>query len=101
MIKPNDWPKEKAKEQFGKGSVQGVLAPEAANNAVSGGAIIPLLSLGIPGDAATAVILGGLLIHGVTPGPALFIENKSAGLFDLHRVLCCNRRGDASASLWC
>ena len=69
--------KGKAKEQFGKGSVQGVLAPEAANNAVSGGAIIPLLSLGIPGDAATAVILGGLLIHGVTPGPALFTENKS------------------------
>jgi putative tricarboxylic transport membrane protein len=58
--------------EFGKGELSGVVAPETANNAVTGGAMIPLLSLGIPGDPATAVILGGLLIHGLHPGPMLF-----------------------------
>ncbi len=57
---------------FGKGELSGVVAPESANNAVTGGAMIPLLSLGIPGDPATAVILGGLLVHGLHPGPMLF-----------------------------
>jgi len=59
-------------EHFGKGELSGVVAPETANNAVTGGAMVPLLSLGIPGDPATAVILGGLLIHGLYPGPMLF-----------------------------
>ena len=57
---------------FGKGELSGIVAPESANNAVTGGTMIPLLSLGIPGDPATAVILGGLLIHGLHPGPMLF-----------------------------
>jgi putative tricarboxylic transport membrane protein len=52
-----------------------VVAPETANNAVTGGAMIPLLSLGIPGDPATAILLSGLLIHGLIPGPMLFIQN--------------------------
>jgi putative tricarboxylic transport membrane protein len=59
-------------ENFGKGELSGIVAPETANNAVTGGAMVPLLSLGIPGDPATAVILGGLLIHGLHPGPMLF-----------------------------
>jgi putative tricarboxylic transport membrane protein len=59
-------------ERFGEGELSGVVAPETANNAVTGGAMIPLLALGIPGDPATAVILGGLLIHGLQPGPMLF-----------------------------
>jgi putative tricarboxylic transport membrane protein len=59
-------------EDYGKGELGGVVAPEAANNAVMGGALIPLLSLGIPADAATAIILGGLLVHGLQPGPLLF-----------------------------
>jgi putative tricarboxylic transport membrane protein len=59
-------------DAFGKGELSGVVAPETANNAVTGGAMIPLLSLGIPGDPATAVILGGLLLHGLQPGPMLF-----------------------------
>ena len=63
------------KEKYGKGHIGGVVAPETANNAVTGGAMVPLLSLGIPGDPATAIILGGLLIHGLSPGPMLFIEN--------------------------
>ena len=65
----------KDKARFGKGVEEGVIAPETANNAVSGGTFIPLLSLGIPGDPATAVILSGLLIHGLFPGPMLFREH--------------------------
>ncbi|EJW12829.1 Tricarboxylate transport membrane protein TctA [Rhodovulum sp. PH10] len=61
-------------ERFGKGEVSGVVAPEASNHAVTGGAMIPLIGLGIPGDPATAIILGGLLIHGIQPGPLLFME---------------------------
>lgn len=59
-------------DDFGKGELSGVVAPESAHNAVTGGAMIPLLSLGIPGDPATAVILGGMMIHGLQPGPMLF-----------------------------
>ena len=62
----------KNRANFGKGELAGVVAPETANNAVTGGAMIPLLTLGIPGDPATAVMLGGFLIHGITPGPMLF-----------------------------
>lgn len=65
-------------ESFGKGELSGVLAPESANNAVTGGTMIPLLSLGIPGDPATAVILGGMILHGLAPGPALFQTNLPA-----------------------
>jgi putative tricarboxylic transport membrane protein len=61
-------------ETFGKGAVDGVVAPECSNHAVTGGAMIPLIGLGIPGDPATAIILGGLLIHGIQPGPLLFME---------------------------
>jgi putative tricarboxylic transport membrane protein len=63
--------------RFGKGAEEGVIAPETANNAVTGGTMIPLLSLGIPGDPATAVMLSGLLIHGLVPGPMLFIEHPT------------------------
>lgn len=61
--------------RFGRGELAGVVAPETANNAVTGGAMIPLLSLGIPGDPATAIVLSGLLIHGLVPGPMLFIQH--------------------------
>ena len=63
----------KTPEEFGKGTLEGVVAPESANNAGIGGAMIPLLTLGIPGDAVTAILLGGLMIHGIQPGPMLFI----------------------------
>lgn len=62
-------------EKFGTGIPEGIAAPEAANNATTRGAMIPLLTLGIPGDAATAILIGALLIHGLTPGPNLFSEN--------------------------
>ncbi|WP_341645506.1 tripartite tricarboxylate transporter permease [Thauera sp. SDU_THAU2] len=59
---------------FGTGAYEGLIAPEAANNAAVGGAHIPMLTLGIPGDAVTAVIIGALYIHGLNPGPMLMIE---------------------------
>jgi putative tricarboxylic transport membrane protein len=65
----------KKPEEFGHGSVEGVAAPECANNVVTGTALVPLLSLGIPGSNSAAVLLGGLLIHGMTPGPMLFVRN--------------------------
>jgi putative tricarboxylic transport membrane protein len=65
----------KKPEEFGKGSVEGVAAPEAANNTVASASLIPLLSFGIPGSNSAAVLLGGLLIHGLIPGPRLFEQN--------------------------
>jgi putative tricarboxylic transport membrane protein len=62
-------------EKFGKGTLDGVAAAESANNATAGGALIPLMALGVPGDVVTAVLLGAFLIHGLAPGPQLFAEN--------------------------
>ena len=62
-------------EQFGNGADEGIAAPEAANNAVTGGALIPTLALGIPGDAVTAVILGAFMLQGLAPGPFLFRDH--------------------------
>ena len=59
-------------EEFGKGSPEGVAAPESANNVVTATALVPLLSLGIPGSNSAAILLGGFLIHGLQPGPMLF-----------------------------
>ncbi|BCV25906.1 tripartite tricarboxylate transporter permease [Gelria sp. Kuro-4] len=61
-------------EKFGQGAIEGVAGPEAANNAVTGGALIPLFTLGIPGSATAAVLLGGLMIHGLIPGRELFTK---------------------------
>jgi len=66
-------------ERFGKGAIEGVAAPEAANNSESGGAMIPLLSLGLPGTASTAVMLAALLLYGLQPGPLLFTEHPEIG----------------------
>jgi putative tricarboxylic transport membrane protein len=62
-------------EEYGHGSVEGVAAPECANNVVTGTALVPLLGLGIPGSNSAAILLGGLLLHGLTPGPMLFEKN--------------------------
>ena len=63
------------KEDFGHGSPEGVAAPEAANNTVACTALVPMLSLGIPGSNSAAVLLGGFLIHGLIPGPLLFVQH--------------------------
>lgn len=62
-------------EGFGQGAPAGVIAPEVANNAVTGGALVPLLTLGIPGDSVTAVLIGALLIQGIDPGPFFIVEH--------------------------
>jgi len=61
-------------ETFGKGELEGIAAPEAANNAVNGPTLVPLLTLGIPGDNLTAILLGAFVAHGLRPGPQLFAE---------------------------
>lgn len=63
-------------ETFGKGNVEGVAAPEAANNAASTGSMLPMLTLGIPGSPTTAILLGGMVIWGLEPGPMLFVNNQ-------------------------
>lgn len=63
-------------ETFGKGNPEGVAAPEAANNAASTGSMLPMLTLGIPGSPTTAILLGGMVIWGLEPGPMLFVEHK-------------------------
>lgn len=64
----------KERMRFGKGSLRGLAAPETANNAASTGSFVPLLTLGIPGSATTAVMLGALLSYGVQPGPRLYVD---------------------------
>mgnify|MGYP006096520315 FL=1 len=65
----------KNRDEFGKGAVDGIIAPESANNATAGGALIMMMALGIPGDIVTAVMLGALMIHNVIPGPS-FIQDE-------------------------
>ncbi len=62
-------------ETFGKGNIEGIAASESANNGATGGTFIPMLCLGIPGDSVTAVMMGALIIQGLTPGPSLFSEH--------------------------
>lgn len=63
------------RDRIGKGAIEGVAAPEAANNSETGGAMIPLLTLGIPGSGTTAVLLGALILYGLDPGPLLFTDH--------------------------
>lgn len=73
-------------EEYGTGIIDGIIATEAANNACIGGAMIPLLTLGIPGDGPTAILLGGLTIAGITPGPLLF-ENNAVFVYGIYTAL--------------
>ncbi|MEX0941722.1 MAG: tripartite tricarboxylate transporter permease [Pseudomonadales bacterium] len=66
-----------ARAKFGKGSLQGLAAPESANNAACTGSFVPLLTLGIPGSGTTAVLLGALIAYGVQPGPRLFVDEPA------------------------
>lgn len=73
-------------EKFGTGCMDGIIASETSNNASIGGALIPLLTLGIPGDTVTAIILGGLMLHGIIPGPLLF-QNSGDLVYGLFAAL--------------
>ena len=66
-------------DEFGKGCVDGLVASEAANNALTGGALIPLLSLGIPGDSTTAVLVGAFLLQGIQVGPCSSPRTRTCG----------------------
>ena len=77
----------KNSSEFGKGAAEGVAAPESANNGVAGGAMIPMLTLGIPGDPITAILLGALMIQGLTPGPLLF-ENNGQFVYSIFWAFC-------------
>lgn len=63
-------------EEFGHGAIEGVIAPESGNNATTGSALIPMLTLGIPGSAAVGVLMNALSVHNITPGPDLFTNDK-------------------------
>lgn len=67
----------KTPEQFGNGAIEGIMAPETANNAADQTAFIPTLTLGIPGSATMALMLGALMVHGITPGPRLMVDEPS------------------------
>jgi putative tricarboxylic transport membrane protein len=71
------------KANFGKGEIEGVAASEAGNNGVAGATLIPLLALGVPGDVITAIIIGAFMVHGLQPGPMMFVLNVDIiyGLF--------------------
>ncbi|MBL4613281.1 MAG: tripartite tricarboxylate transporter permease [Magnetovibrio sp.] len=76
--------------KFGEGAMEGLVAPESANNAAVGGAYIPMLTLGIPGDAVTAVFIGALYIHGLNPGPMLMIETPHLFWFTVGALMLAN-----------
>ncbi|MEC8482318.1 MAG: tripartite tricarboxylate transporter permease, partial [Pseudomonadota bacterium] len=80
----------KPEVEFGKGAKEGLIAPEAANNAAVGGAYIPMLTLGIPGDAVTAVFIGALFIHGLNPGPLLMVEQPHMFWFTVGNLTLAN-----------
>jgi putative tricarboxylic transport membrane protein len=73
-------------EKFGTGIIDGIAASETSNNATIGGAMIPLLTLGIPGDGATAILLGGFMLHGLLPGPLLF-QTSSAVVYTIFAAM--------------
>lgn len=77
-------------EKYGTGIAEGVMATESSNNAVTGGALIPLLTLGVPGDTVTAVLLGALMIQGLTPGPMLLTEHYDLVAFLLWILIFAN-----------
>jgi putative tricarboxylic transport membrane protein len=75
---------------FGQGAYQGLIAPEAACNAAIGGAFVPMMTLGIPGDSVTAVLIGALIIHGLRPGPMLMREQPEFFWFVVGSLLIAN-----------
>ncbi|MCI4665103.1 MAG: tripartite tricarboxylate transporter permease [Neomegalonema sp.] len=76
--------------EFGDGAMEGLVAPETANNAAVGGAFIPMTTLGIPGDAVTAIMIGALFIHGLNPGPMLMIEKPDMFWFIVGSLVAAN-----------
>ncbi|MCX7646094.1 MAG: tripartite tricarboxylate transporter permease [Rhodobacteraceae bacterium] len=80
----------KPERPFGQGAIEGLVAPETANNAAVGGAFIPMMTLGIPGDAVTAIMIGALFIHGLNPGPMLMIDRPEMFWFVVGALVAAN-----------
>ncbi|MER5173623.1 tripartite tricarboxylate transporter permease [Thioclava sp. GXIMD2076] len=80
----------KPSRPFGQGAIEGLVAPETANNAAVGGAFIPMMTLGIPGDAVTAIMIGALFIHGLNPGPMLMVEQPDMFWFIVGALVTAN-----------
>ena len=80
----------KPSRPFGQGAIEGLVAPETANNAAVGGAFIPMMTLGIPGDAVTAIMIGALYIHGLNPGPMLMVEQPNMFWFIVGALVMAN-----------
>ena len=75
-------------EEFGKGAIEGVAGPEAANNASAAGTLVPLLTLGLPTSATAAIMLAGFQQYGLQPGPLLFADKPGPGLGPDRQPLC-------------
>ena len=81
---------QKAEPEWGQGALEGIAAPEAANNAVTASSMVPLLSLGIPGNSTSALFIGALALHGMVPGPLLFSQNGSVAWMIIVAFLIAN-----------
>ena len=77
-------------EEFGKGSLEGLAAPEASNNTVVGTSMMPLLTLGIPGDGVTAILLGAFILHGIVPGPTMFTNQGTTAYAIIFGIVIAN-----------
>ena len=77
-------------EQFGKGAVEGIAAPESANNAIVGGSLIPVISLGIPGSPAAAIYMGAIFLHGMTPGPNFMVKEADLVYLIIFAIFFCS-----------
>ncbi|MEC7489236.1 MAG: tripartite tricarboxylate transporter permease [Pseudomonadota bacterium] len=88
------------KSQFGKGDVRGVIAPETANNAMKGGALIPTVAFGIPGSASMAILLGALLIQGLQPGPQMLTSNLNITFSMMWTLVIANVAGAILLMIW-
>ena len=88
------------RENFGKGDVRGVIAPEAANNAMKGAALIPTIAFGIPGSATMAILLGAFLIQGITPGPSMLTDKLHITFAMMWTVMIANIIGAGLLMMW-
>ncbi len=91
----------KDNSQFGKGDIRGVIAPEAANNAIKGGVLVPTLVFGIPGGLGAAILLGALLIHGIRPGPEMLTTQLHITFSIVWMIVVANIVATGLLMIWC
>ena len=91
----------KNRDQFGKGAIEGVIAPEAANNAKEGGALLPTLVLGLPGSGAMAILLGAFILVGLEPGPLFLVEHMDIGFALIWTLVIANAIAAGATLFFC